>query len=85
MSITIYHNPSCGTSRNALAMIRQSNEEPEIIEYLQAPPTRERLIELEMNFNADRSPKRQDGRPLGERRAEAEQIVRERLEREAGA
>jgi arsenate reductase (glutaredoxin) len=46
MSITIYHNPSCGTSRNTLAMIRRSGEEPEIIEYLKAPPTRERLIEL---------------------------------------
>ena len=46
MSVTIYHNPSCGTSRNTLAMIRQSGEEPEIIEYLKAPPTRERLIEL---------------------------------------
>jgi arsenate reductase (glutaredoxin) len=46
MSITIYHNPSCGTSRNTLAMIRQSGEEPEIIEYLKAPPTREHLIEL---------------------------------------
>lgn len=46
MSITIYHNPSCGTSRNTLAMIRQSGENPEVIEYLKAPPTRERLIEL---------------------------------------
>lgn len=46
MSITIYHNPSCGTSRNTLAMIRRSGEEPEIIEYLKVPPTRERLIEL---------------------------------------
>lgn len=46
MSITIYHNPSCGTSRNTLAMIRQSGEEPEIIEYLKTPPSRERLIEL---------------------------------------
>jgi arsenate reductase len=34
MAVTIYHNPSCGTSRNALAMIRQSGEEPEVIEYL---------------------------------------------------
>ena len=32
MSVTIYHNPSCGTSRNTLAMIRQSGEEPEVIE-----------------------------------------------------
>jgi len=46
MTITIYHNPQCGTSRNTLAMIRQSGEEPEIIEYLKAPPSRNRLIEL---------------------------------------
>jgi arsenate reductase len=46
MSVTIYHNPNCGTSRNALAMIRQSGEEPEIIEYLKTPPSRARLIEL---------------------------------------
>ena len=46
MSITIYHNPACGTSRNTLAMIRQSGEEPEVIEYLKTPPSRARLIEL---------------------------------------
>ncbi|SHL89379.1 arsenate reductase [Bradyrhizobium lablabi] len=46
MSVTIYHNPDCGTSRNTLAMIRQSGEEPEIIEYLKIPPSRARLIEL---------------------------------------
>jgi arsenate reductase len=46
MSVTIYHNPACGTSRNTLAMIRQSGEEPEVIEYLKNPPDRERLIEL---------------------------------------
>jgi arsenate reductase len=46
VSIIIYHNPACGTSRNALAMIRQSGEEPEIIEYLRDPPDRARLIEL---------------------------------------
>jgi len=34
MSVTIYHNPACGTSRNTLARIRQSGEEPEVIEYL---------------------------------------------------
>lgn len=43
---TIYHNPDCGTSRNTLAMIRQSGEEPEIIEYFRTPPPRERLIWL---------------------------------------
>lgn len=46
MKITIYHNPSCGTSRNTLAMIRQSGAEPEVIEYLKTPPSRERLREL---------------------------------------
>jgi len=46
MSVTIYHKPACGTSRNTLAMIRQSGEEPEIIEYLKNPPDRARLIEL---------------------------------------
>jgi arsenate reductase len=46
MSVTIYHNPDCGTSRNTLAMIRQSGEEPEVIEYLRTPPTRERLVWL---------------------------------------
>jgi arsenate reductase len=52
MAIVIYHNPACGTSRNTLAMIRQSGEEPEVIEYLKTPPTRERLIALleAMNF-----------------------------------
>jgi arsenate reductase (glutaredoxin) len=46
MSVTIYHNPSCGTSRNTLAMIQQSGEAPEVIEYLKTPPSRERLVEL---------------------------------------
>jgi arsenate reductase len=46
VSVTIYHNPSCGTSRNALAMIRQSGEEPEVVEYLKNPPSRARLVEL---------------------------------------
>jgi arsenate reductase len=46
MSVTIYHNPDCGTSRNTLAMIRQSGVEPTIIEYLKTPPTRERLVDL---------------------------------------
>jgi arsenate reductase (glutaredoxin) len=46
VSATIYHNPDCGTSRNALAMIRQSGEQPQVIEYLKNPPSRERLIEL---------------------------------------
>jgi arsenate reductase len=46
MSVTIYHNPDCGTSRNTLAMIRNAGIEPEIIEYLKAPPNREALKNL---------------------------------------
>ncbi|MER9578726.1 arsenate reductase (glutaredoxin) [Mesorhizobium sp. M0189] len=46
MTVTIYHNPDCGTSRNTLAMIRQSGEEPKVIEYLKTPPSREKLVEL---------------------------------------
>lgn len=46
MTVTIYHNPACGTSRNTLAMIRASGEEPEVIEYLATPPSRETLKEL---------------------------------------
>ena len=46
MSITIYHNPDCGTSRNTLAMIRRSGEEPIVVEYLKTPPSREKLVEL---------------------------------------
>jgi len=46
MAVVIYHNPACGTSRNTLAMIRQSGEEPEVIEYLKTPPSRAQLVEL---------------------------------------
>jgi arsenate reductase len=46
MTVTIYHNPDCGTSRNTLAMIRASGEEPVVIEYLKTPPSRDRLKEL---------------------------------------
>ncbi|WP_050461407.1 arsenate reductase (glutaredoxin) [Herbaspirillum autotrophicum] len=44
MPVTIYHNPACGTSRNTLALIRNTGDEPEIIEYLQHPPSRETLL-----------------------------------------
>jgi len=46
MTITIYHNPKCGTSRNVLAMIRNSGEDPTVIEYLKTPPSREELVDL---------------------------------------
>jgi arsenate reductase len=45
-TVTIYHNPACGTSRNTLALIRNSGVEPEVIEYLKTPPSREQLADL---------------------------------------
>jgi arsenate reductase len=67
MTITIYHNPACGTSRNTLAMIRQSGEEPIVVEYLRDTPTRERLVELmaAMGISA-RDLLRQKGAPYDE-------------------
>ncbi len=46
MNAVIYHNPKCGTSRNTLALIRHLGIDPEVIDYLSLPPTRERLLEL---------------------------------------
>lgn len=67
MTVTIYHNPACGTSRNTLAMIRQSGVEPEVIEYVKTPPSRERLVELlaAMNIPA-RALLREKGTPYAE-------------------
>lgn len=67
MTVTIYHNPACGTSRNTLALIRASGEEPVVIEYLKDPPSRDRLVEL---LGAMKMPPRellrQKGTPYGE-------------------
>ena len=46
MIVTIYHNPACGTSRNVLALIRNSGEQPRVIEYLKTPPSRDELVTL---------------------------------------
>ena len=45
-SVTIYHNPACGTSRNTLALIRHAGIEPTVIEYLKTPPTKDELRQL---------------------------------------
>ena len=45
-TVTIFHNPACGTSRNTLGLIRNSGVEPEVIEYLETPPSREQLVDL---------------------------------------
>lgn len=65
--IIIYHNPDCGTSRNALAMIRNAGIEPHVIEYLKTPPSRALLVEL--IERADLSPRallREKGTPYAE-------------------
>jgi arsenate reductase len=67
MTVTIYHNPACGTSRNTLAMIRQSGEEPEVVEYLKTPPDRARLVELIRTLGISaRELLREKGTPYGE-------------------
>lgn len=67
MAITIYHNPACGTSRNTLAMIRQSGEEPEIIEYLKTPLLRDTLVDLMKRMGiGPRELLRQKGTPYAE-------------------
>ena len=67
MTVTIYHNPACGTSRNTLAMIRQSGEEPIVIEYLKNPPSREKLKELiRAMYISPRDLLRQKGTPYDE-------------------
>ena len=66
-NITIYHNPDCGTSRNVLALIRNSGVEPTIIEYLKTPPGRARLVELIGLMNVPvRGVLRQKGTPYDE-------------------
>ena len=67
MTITIYHNPACGTSRNTLAMIRASGEEPVVIEYLKTPPSRARLqVLLKAMGLSVRDILRQKGTPYAE-------------------
>ncbi|PVB61608.1 arsenate reductase (glutaredoxin) [Labrenzia sp. 011] len=67
MTITIYHNPKCGTSRNTLEMIRKSGVEPEVIEYLKTPPGRDELVSLIARMGiAVRDLLRQKGTPYDE-------------------
>lgn len=67
MTVTIYHNPDCGTSRNTLALIRNSGIEPEIVLYVEQPPARQRLIELIAQAGLTvRGALRQKGTPYAE-------------------
>lgn len=66
-NITVYHNPACGTSRNVLALIRNSGEEPTIIEYLKTPPDRETLKQLILAMGEPvRAVLREKGTPYAE-------------------
>ena len=79
--ITIYHNPACGTSRNVLALIRNSGEEPKVVEYLQTPPDRTTLVGLIQAMHMPvRDVLRQKGTPydelgLGEPKWTDEQLI----------
>ncbi len=65
--VTIYHNPACGTSRNALALIRSAGLEPTVIEYLQTPPDRAALVELLQQMGmSPRELLREKGTPFAE-------------------
>jgi arsenate reductase len=65
--ITIYHNPKCGTSRNTLALIRNTGVEPNVVEYLVTPPGREKLMELIAQMNIPvRDVLRRKGTPYDE-------------------
>ena len=67
MSVTIYHNPACGTSRNTLALVQATGTEPQVIEYLTTPPSREELVSLlERMGIAPRELLRQKGTPYAE-------------------
>ncbi len=79
--ITIYHNPACGTSRNVLALIRNSGVEPTVIEYLKTPPDRATLVGLIQAMGLPvRDVLRQKGTPydelgLGEPKWTDEQLI----------
>ncbi|MFP5512131.1 MAG: arsenate reductase (glutaredoxin) [Alphaproteobacteria bacterium] len=65
--VTIYHNPACGTSRNTLALIRNSGVEPTVIEYLKTPPSRDELAELIRRMGVPvRAVLREKGTPYAE-------------------
>ncbi|WP_334185977.1 arsenate reductase (glutaredoxin) [Novosphingobium sp.] len=78
--IVIYHNPLCGTSRNALAMIRNAGIEPHVVEYLKTPPSRALLMELIARAGiTPRALLRQKGTPYAELGLGAETLTDEAL------
>lgn len=79
-TIKIYHNPRCGTSRNTLALIRNSGVEPEVIEYLKTPPTRDELKQMIRDMGATvRDVLRRKGTPFDELGLDAPRWTDEQL------
>jgi arsenate reductase (glutaredoxin) len=80
VSVTIYHNPDCGTSRNTLALIRNAGIEPTIIEYLKTPPDRATLVDLLQQMRMrPRELLREKGTPYGELGLASERWTDEQL------
>ena len=80
IDVVIYHNPECGTSRNALAMIRNAGIEPHVVEYLKTPPSRPMLEQLiERAGIAPRDLLRRKGTPFVELRLDDENLTDEQL------
>ena len=80
MSITIYHNPACGTSRNTLAMIRNAGVEPLVVEYLKQPPDRATLLSLISGSGLQvRDAIRQKGAPYAELGLDAPSVSDDQL------
>ena len=80
MNVTIYHNPNCGTSRNALAMIRNAGIEPAVIEYLKTPPSRDRLVGMIADAGlSKREAIRQNGTPYAELELDDPSLADEQL------
>ena len=80
MSVTIYHNPACGTSRNTLALIRATGTEPTVIEYLADPPSRQDLVSLiERMGIAPRALLRQKGTPYADLGLDDEALTDDQL------
>ena len=80
MSVTIYHNPACGTSRNTLALIRATGTEPTVIEYLADPPSRQELVSLiERMGIAPRDLLRQKGTPYADLGLDDEALTDDQL------
>lgn len=80
MSTTIYHNPACGTSRNTLALIRATGVEPQVIHYLDKPPSREELVSLIRRMGiSPRELLRRKGTPYDALRLDDPQLTDEQL------